>query len=135
MNKIGVNILANKTFANRAEELLTRKTQYIHELLTELSALANEHCGKLKRQSDRMKVIRQYETLTRHLISGYRIGVKGTEPPPARDLEPESEQTVKYLCAPFRTVGYQTACRQIELLLEKGWHRSQTNKPEDKPES
>lgn len=125
MNTIGVNIVANKTFASRAEELLTRKSQFIHELLTELSTLANEHCGKLKRQSDRQKVIRQYETLTRSLITGYRSGVAGSVPPTASSHVEECEQTVKYLSGPYCTLGYSTACRQIDMLLSKGWHRSQ----------
>jgi hypothetical protein len=129
MNTIGVNIIANKTFANRSEELLTRKSQYIHELLTELSTLANEHCGKLKRQSDRQKIIRQYESLTRALITGYRTGVAGSTPPSPSTTIEDCEQTVKYLCAPYCTLGYSTACRQIDMLLEKGWHRSQTNNP------
>lgn len=124
MNTIGVNISANKTFTSSAEELLTRKSQFIHSLLTELCTSANYHCEKLKRQSDRQSVVRQYETLCRSVITGYREGIAGTVPPKQTDHVEDCEQRVKYLSAPFRTKGYEIACRQIELLIERGEHRS-----------
>jgi hypothetical protein len=126
MNAIGVNIIGNKTFRNCAEELLTRNSQFIHQLMTELSTLADQHVHKIKRDIDRKKVIHQYETLIRCLILGYRTGVEGTEPYWQSAGIPGCEQTVNYLSGPYATLGYQTACRQIELMIERGHHRSQT---------
>lgn len=134
MSTIGVKISGNKTFANAAEQLLTRKTQYIHTLLTDLSSFANEHCEKLKSAADRKRIVHQYESLCRAVITGYRAGVAGTEPPNAATAIADCEERVKYLSGPFAVLGYKTACLQIELLLEKGWHRSQTNKPPSPPE-
>src|ERR1044072_3112026 len=133
MNTIGVNIVANKTFASSAEEFLTHKSQFIHELLTELCTSANYHCEKLKRQSDRKKVVAQYESICRSVITGYRAGVAGTVPPNSATCVEDCEARVKYLSGPFATAGFTIACRQIELMILRGHHRSQTTKPPQPP--
>jgi hypothetical protein len=134
MPKTYVNISVNKSFRTCAEQLLTGNYQFIHELLTDLSTHANRMCEQLKRQSDRMKVVRMHHDLTKAALTGYRAAIQDDQMPKPTDVPADCEQAVKYLIPPMKQLGYATGCHVIEYLIKKGAHKSNLRDKTEKPE-
>lgn len=125
MNTIGVNISANKTFTDAAEELLTRHAHTVHELCTELLTSSAVYQGKAKNAQLRTEIRLTCDTYIRCLIAGWSAAVKGSATPP-RSSEPRlGKPRIDNLTDPFCSRGFHIAMGQIDALLRKGEHRSQ----------
>lgn len=138
MNTIAVNISANKSWINSAEDLLTRYSPDITTLITELSSSADYHIGKLKRDKERHEVISHLTTITAAIITGWRAGTKLQELPKAWAGDDESSERVKHLIQPYCARGYSICMAQIEQLQKRGEHSSQhrvkmTDSTQDEP--
>jgi hypothetical protein len=124
MTKNHVNISVNNAFTKTAEEILTRDSHVIHTLLTELSAMASHVCAQQPNFRHRALTLKQYDSIVRALLTGWRAAVEGHEPPIGPNCPSHCEQSVKYLAGPFATKGYAIAAGQIELMIQAGHHRT-----------
>ena len=125
MNTIGVNISANKTFADAAEELLTRNSQSVHDLCTELLASSAIYQGRAKNAQQRSAIRLSCDTFIRCLIAGWTAAMKEAVTAP-RSIEPKTgTPRIDNLADPFCSRGFHIAIGQIQTILSKGHHKSQ----------
>lgn len=129
MNKKRVNIVVNKRWRIRAEQILTTNSQFIHELLTKLSTSADEACHSEREPEQNALIVNQHNALCRALITGYRLGIRGEQMPLQPEQVTDADPEVKYLVLPFCTLGYKVACTQVEQLIQRGHHKSQAQRP------
>lgn len=127
MITVKVSNSVNNAFIDRAEELLSRNSQDIHSLCTELCTFESEYCTACPQVANRQAVHEIVVILTGCLTNGWRCAISNKGAPPFGKTDFPTNKRVENLTAPYTHKGWLIGCYQVEACIKRGHHVSQTH--------